>query len=106
MFYYTTNPLKGHVTTSTGAFMDAHCVLCCLPEPRPSNLTEYIYNESFPYCPVCMHDSCLAPYCGGSVCATIQHELDVELEWHAGADASDTSDGEHVQIDDRDDVIC
>ena len=53
---------------------------------------------------MCMHDSLKAPFCGGMECDTLRHELDIEQEWLAIADGSDTEDrDEFYHVDDSDD---
>ncbi len=62
---------------------------------RPPTLVEYVYSETRPYCPLCMHDTHRAPYCGGGVCETIQSEIDAECAWTVAQETSDVSDGEY-----------
>ena len=109
LFYYRASPLV-YVTRDARApseeSTDPDRAPFCQVYRRRSALTEYAYQESNPYCPMCTHDTLRAPLCGGASCATIQRERDLEHEWATMADVSDTDDGEYFSMDDWEDACA
>lgn len=92
LFYYRTSPLVALRGSTTHVDESVLFVQAC---QRPTTLVEYVYSETRPYCPLCMHDTHRAPYCGGVVCETIQSEIDAEFAWTFAQEISDASDGDY-----------